>query len=506
MNPFLKLKVGLLRKAASFPEYMPILVSELASQYEIDERFIREKLVQFHYEKLIALSAWDDAGRDRPFDEWSSVEHFFNYGSDGHRKRVRLLAGGAEWLADHKDLESPIPTVLQPESPPTEDSFAMGKAADWEELRVLGEGGQSTVFLVRTPKRVAERVKNLDEIQIALHQIGHHNPQLANAIWSFARPDEPSELGAMKRFKIRDGGAPAAKRLQREIAILREGRPGLPQLLDANEEEQWMVTEYFPNKTLADFPQKYAGQPVQAMKAFRTLVETVADSLHKDGIVHRDIKLANVFIGDNGKLVPGDFGIVFLPDEHSRPTVLNERVGPWECMPQWADTGIRLEDVRPNFDVYMLGKLLWCMISGRQRLVREYHRQPPHNLEKLFPDDRHMRLVNLVLDRCLVERPQDCLGSAADLLPIVDQTLATMESGRPIRDFKGEIIIPCRTCAGGFYKGNPEGLSVALQQVTAMGVSAGPINLGIYVCDACGDRVFLEKASLIKLSAPTTKQ
>jgi hypothetical protein len=45
-------------------------------------------------------------------------------------------------------------------------------------------------------------------------------------------------------------------------------------------------------------------------------------------------------------------------------------------MPQWGDLGERLEHVQPNFDVYMLGKLLWCMVSGRLKLPREYHKKP----------------------------------------------------------------------------------------------------------------------------------
>ena len=42
-------------------------------------------------------------------------------------------------------------------------------------------------------------------------------------------------------------------------------------------------------------------------------------------------------------------------------------------MPQWGDTGDGLDDVKPCFDIYMLGKLLWCMVFGRLRLPREYH-------------------------------------------------------------------------------------------------------------------------------------
>ena len=33
-------------------------------------------------------------------------------------------------------------------------------------------------------------------------------------------------------------------------------------------------------------------------------------------------------------------------------------------MPTWVSTGQRLDEVPPSFDVFALGKVLWCMISG----------------------------------------------------------------------------------------------------------------------------------------------
>ncbi|MEI4884253.1 hypothetical protein Q8G49_29240, partial [Klebsiella pneumoniae] len=84
----------------------------------------------------------------------------------------------------------------------------------------------------------------------------------------------------------------------------------------------------------------------------------------------RDIKPANVFVGSADDLILGDFGIVYLPEQPERVTRTLERVGPLEYMPVWADLGERLEKVEPNFDVYMLGKLLWCMVAGKLKLPR----------------------------------------------------------------------------------------------------------------------------------------
>ena len=58
-----------------------------------------------------------------------------------------------------------------------------------------------------------------------------------------------------------------------------------------------MITEYFPNGTLEDSPDLYKGKGLEGLKAFRTLVDTIATSLHSERIVHRDIKPSNIFIG-----------------------------------------------------------------------------------------------------------------------------------------------------------------------------------------------------------------
>jgi serine/threonine protein kinase len=242
---------------------------------------------------------------------------------------------------------------------------------------------------------------------------------------------------------------------------LKQNRPGLLKLLSSNEAEQWIVTEYRPEGTIERAPFRYKGRVAQALKAFRSLVETVA-SLHKDKIIHRDIKPANVFFGKDDSLVLGDFGIVFLPDLAERLTVTEERVGPRDYMPQWGDLGGRLENVHTNFDVYMLGKLLWCMVAGRLKLPREYYNRPTFDLAHMFPNDQPaMKLINRILDRCVVEDPESCLNSAVQLLGHVDEALATVE--RPVPMLNPDTAapqLPCRMCGKGFYQSRQETLHV----------------------------------------------
>jgi serine/threonine protein kinase len=365
--------------------------------------------------------------------------------------------------------------------------------AAWEQVKPLGSGGQSIVSLVRRPIRVKERFQSINSLNRPPWPTKTDGAErikilgeFAAAVWQYARPDEPAELGALKVFKIEpEGSAPepppgseeyrAISRLKNEITVLRENRRGLPQLLDADIARRRIVTEYFEEGTLEKQPLRYRGQVHRALKAFRSLVETVS-AIHKDGYVHRDIKPANVFIRKTDELVLGDFGIVFIPGPHERVTFTDERVGPRDYMPQWGDLGERLENVEANFDVYMLGKLLWCMVSGRHKLPREYHRKTAYNLADQFPNDPEMRVVNDILDKCVVEEPNQCLKSARELLEVVDNSLTVLGSGTLQLDEHGKLVLPCRLCGKGFYQEHTTG---------QLQMSPVPIRVRILVCNVC---------------------
>jgi serine/threonine protein kinase len=333
------------------------------------------------------------------------------------------------------------------------------KKTDWQRVREkpLGEGGQSKVYLVRTPERTRERLKSLAILNSHIYNATSTdderlktNIEYLDALRNYLRSDKPEELGAMKEFKLRDDEEQSLRRLQQEIEVLAEKRPGLPKLLGSNIDQRWMVTEFFPNGTLEDHLLEYKGNAALALKAFRSVVATIA-LLHKDNIVHRDIKPANIFVGKDHVFVLGDFGLVYVPDKAPRITAYRgETVGAGDFIPPWGDIGERLEHVKPSFDVYMLGKVLWCMVAGWPVLKREYFHRPTHDVTKLFPDDPNMYMINVILEHSVVEEEKDCWSSASDLLLVMDADLETIKQG-------GQLLhegIPriCHVCGVGRYE------------------------------------------------------
>jgi serine/threonine protein kinase len=310
----------------------------------------------------------------------------------------------------------------------------------------LGSGGQGTVYKARSPKRttaIAAARRRLRDAMTRIPDPQRFTPKpdeeadltmFISSISELSRPDDiATELGALKEFNIPADSSSEAQaavhRFEREVEALRTIRhPGILKLIDANIEERWFVSEYHPGGTLADARSRYKGDALSALKAFRSIVEAVAE-LHRKGYIHRDIKSNNVFIAADGGLVLGDFGIVFFDDhERTRLTDEYEKVGTRDWMAPWAHTGHRVDEVNKTFDVFPLGKLLWAMVSG-ERILPPYrtHRSPGFKLEELFKGRPGMEQINSILDKCIVTEEEDCLMSALPLRDMVAETIEILE-------------------------------------------------------------------------------
>jgi serine/threonine protein kinase len=196
--------------------------------------------------------------------------------------------------------------------------------------------------------------------------------------------------------------------------------------------------------------------------------------------VHRDIKPQNIFIGSEGQFILGDFGLVYFDDDrHTRLSGTLENVGTRDWMPGWA-MGMRVEDVRPTFDVFALGKVLWSLISGRSLLPLWYFNRPQHDLTALFPDSPHMARINSILARSIVEEEEDCLPNAAALLAEIDEALISIRGKATV--FDGAQRRKCLVCAVGSY----QQLSQHDINNSGMGTPAGERTQKIFACSECG--------------------
>jgi serine/threonine protein kinase len=371
----------------------------------------------------------------------------------------------------------------------------MEKRGKWESIKELGEGGQGKVYLSRDTTIAGDREQRLADIKQSIAGLAgaqHYETQrktaeaLVDAI-SLLSPNtvDASSLGALKvlhKPKQENGYDKALERMRQEVTILKQlQHPNILKILDHSIEERWFVGEYHANQTLWDHKERFKGDMLGALTAFKPLVEGVVE-LHKANRVHRDIKPHNVFIAADGRLVLGDFGIVFFDDpDHTRVTNTYENVGSRDWMPMWA-AGMRIEDTRPTFDVFGLGKLLWAMLSGRSLLPLWYHHKRAYELEEMFPKEESIKWARIILDRCIVEDEDNCLSSASQLLELVDEVLhAVKRHGQVVGE---RIERRCRVCGQGRYE------LVINEDTTSLrnfGLSpAGVSTFKVFKCSRCG--------------------
>jgi WD40 repeat protein/tRNA A-37 threonylcarbamoyl transferase component Bud32 len=173
------------------------------------------------------------------------------------------------------------------------------------------------------------------------------------------------------------------------------------------------------------------------------LIKQVAEAVtyaHLEGVVHRDIKPANILLQSPQSIVPSpqssarlgtedwglltprltDFGLAKKVEGDSGLTQTGQIVGTPSYMPPEQASGKR--DVGPLADVYSLGAVLYCLLTGRppfqadnplDTLMQVVQQEPvaPRQLNAAIPRD-----LETICLKCLEKDPRRRYGSAQELV------------------------------------------------------------------------------------------
>jgi tetratricopeptide (TPR) repeat protein len=192
------------------------------------------------------------------------------------------------------------------------------------------------------------------------------------------------------------GGA-AYERFVREARLASTLRhPSLVEVYDVSVERGFLVMEYLPGGSLAH--RLGGGERLAAAQIRRMTLDIISglEAAHHRGVVHRDVKPANIFFDARGTAKLGDFGVAHLVDLGQTQT--GGLIGTLAYMSPEQITGAPISIAA---DLYALGVTLFEAVTGR--------------LPFLGPD---------FVAQHLGEEPPPATSVAAEVLPGWDPILA----------------------------------------------------------------------------------
>lgn len=192
----------------------------------------------------------------------------------------------------------------------------------------------------------------------------------------------------------------------------------------------YMAMEYLPNGTLKE--RIAAGlTPEQGV----TLIRQIASALgyaHAQGLVHRDVKPANILFRADGTAVLSDFGIAKSLDDRTQFTQAGFAVGtPSYMSPEQA----RGQEIDGRADLYALGVVLYEILVGKLPYngTDALSTALAHLTEPLPELPVHHGRYQDVLRKLLAKDPAERFPDAAALLRALDQLPAESPEATLVR-------------------------------------------------------------------------
>lgn len=255
--------------------------------------------------------------------------------------------------------------------------------AHFKILKTLGKGGAGTVYLAWdrfSKKRLALKV---------LH------PDLEEAHDGVRRFLQEAEIGS------------------------RLNHPNIVRITEAGTHGQtrYLCMEYLEGQTLKDLILAEGALSEAQVLDFGAQILRGLAAIHEQGIVHRDLKSANLMVLPDGCLKIMDFGLARVS---SLTTVENrgQLMGTLAYMSPEQTLGKGV-DVRA--DIYSFGSILHEMLFGtlpfsaanEMELIYAIHNEQPLSLKKRDPAT--LKPLECILARCLAKDPAERFNSVAEL-------------------------------------------------------------------------------------------
>ena len=222
---------------------------------------------------------------------------------------------------------------------------------------------------------------------------------------------------------------PAVQRFVREAraAAVLSSHPHVVTIYDVGEHDgrPYIVMEHLEGGSVADAVAGGLAPPVPRTLEWLRETASALDAAHAAGVVHRDVKPANLLLDGRARLAVADFGIARLALEDT-VTATGQVLGTAAYI---SPEQVRGEPATPASDIYSLGVVAYRLLTGRRpfaatnfaaqaRAHVDEDPQPPSRVEPSLP-----AAVDAPLLRALAKDPAARWPTATAFVDALDRAL-----------------------------------------------------------------------------------
>ncbi len=181
----------------------------------------------------------------------------------------------------------------------------------------------------------------------------------------------------------------------------------------------YLVMPYIDGETLQELMARERALPLPKIVSYLEQLAAALDFAHEQGVIHRNIKPANIMLAPDGRLQIADFGLGYLSLEkqtgysHLTATGTLEYTAPEQVLG---------EEINGRTDLYSLAVILYQMVTGTTPFqavtpmriaVQQIHTPPP---SPRTPRPDLPLAAEQVMLRALAKRPADRYASGQNLV------------------------------------------------------------------------------------------
>lgn len=240
-----------------------------------------------------------------------------------------------------------------------------------------------------------------------------------------ARDPNTGRLVALKLLRANlDSGDLRARFAREAQALASLNHPNIVNIYDSGEfrGSPFIVMEYVRGETLAEKIKRQA--PLSLSQKLKLMVELCAGLLHAHdaGVIHRDVKPANLMVDQYGRLKIVDFGIARVAEGLTRlgvhMTQVNMQIGtPGYMSPEQIEGG----DIDHRSDLFAVGAVAYELLAYREAFSGANTRQIERKVLEAQPTPLASLVEGLdpaiaaIIDRALEKDPNNRYQDAATL-------------------------------------------------------------------------------------------